>query len=191
MAADVQKMQEKLDKLRRNEAQMTPVQKKQYAKNLQAFKKQICAEADELVKDFLFGSLQVLNGDEAKGEEIMKKAMQIIHLNSGQKQMDEAVRILFRRYSVFGFLDALCRIHTEIWYKAYGPYWVSKTRKDADGLLRNTLLDEIWGESFYWKDEWREWVSDSGRSVTIMLPPTAELLEAYYKEEVQYAGKIR
>ena len=186
MAVEIEKFQEKLDKLRRNEEQMTPLQKKQYAKNLQAFKKQISAEAEELLRDFFFGGIIVLKEDEQAGDEIVQKAKQIVESRWGKDQLKQASRALFRNYSAHDFLEAACRLWTEIEFKAYGPYWVSKTWRDhKKGAYRNPLPDAIWGVPFYWKDEWHEWVADDLSSVTVMLPPTKELLEESYKKEVE------
>lgn len=185
MAIDFQKTQEKLDKLRRNETQMTPEQKIAWKKNLQAFRNQIIAEANEIMAAFVFGDLKVLIEDDGAADQILARAKKLVETDWWKRQKDHAKDVLFRTYSLNEFLDAICRMHTEVWYKAYGPYWVSKTRKDASGEMTNPVVDAIWDEKFYWNAEHGQWEGKEKMTWTIMLPPTMELLKKSYEEEVQ------
>ena len=186
MAVDWRKTQEKLDKLRRNETQMTPEQKIAWKKNLQAFRNQIIADANEILSSFLFGSMEVLKEDEAAIDQIIARIKKLAETDWWNGQMKNAKAVLFGTYSLDSFLDAICRMHTEVWYKAYGPYWVSKTITDpTTGEMTNPIVDAIWGEKFAWSAEHRQWEGKEKLTWTIMLPPTMELLKKSYEEEVQ------
>jgi len=186
VAIDLKGTQEKLDRLRRNEEQMTPEQRKQYAKNLQNFKKQIAEECTEILRAFLLDGLQVLKGDEGGADAIKRRIAMITEKQSWKDRMLDARDILFRTYSLDEFLTAVCPMHDEIWYMAYGPYWVSKTQVDPEtGEITNPVVDAIWGEKFYWNAEHNQWEGKEKLTWTIMLPPTQELLEKAYREEVE------
>ena len=185
MAIDLKKTQEKLDKLRRNETQMTPEQKIVWKKNLQAYRNQIIAEANEILREFVFGQMNVLKEDEGAVDQIISRIEKMAKTDWWKKQMENAKDVLFRTYSLNEFLDAICQMHTEVWYKAYGPYWVSKTRTDASGEMTNPVVDAVWGEKFYWNAEHGQWEGKEKMTWTIMLPPTMELLKKSYEEEVQ------
>ena len=186
MAIDLKKTQEKLDKLRRNETQMTPEQKIAWKKNLQAFRNQIIAEANEIIREFIFGQLNVLKEDEGAVSQIIARAQKLIETDWWKGQMKNAKNVLFGTYSVNKFLEAICRMHVEVWYKAYGPYWVSKTVTDpATGEMTNPIVDAIWGKKCVWNAEHGQWEGKEELTWTIMLPPTMELLKQSYEEEVR------
>ena len=186
MAINWQKTQEKLDKLRRNETQMTPEQKKAWKKNLQAFRNQIIAEVNEIMTAFVFGDLKVLNEDDGAADQILARVKKLVETDWWKRHRDHAKDVLFGSYSLQEFADALCPMRTEVWYKAYGPYWVSKSVTDpATGEITNPVVDEIWDEKFVWSAEHRQWEGKEKMTWTIMLPPTMELLKQSYEEEVQ------
>lgn len=190
MAIDLKKTQEKLDKLRRNETQMTPEQKIAWKKNLQAFRNQIIAEANEIMAAFVFGDLKVLIEDDGAADQILARAKKLVETDWWKRQKDHAKAVLFGTYSLREFLDAICQMHTEVWYKAYGPYWVSKTVTDpATGEVTNPIVDALWNEKFAWNAEHCQWEGKEKLTWTIMLPPTMELLKQSYKEEVKAYAK--
>lgn len=186
MAIDFKKTQENLDRLRRNEEQMTPAQRKQYAKNLQKFRNQIIRECNEILQEFICGSMYVLKGDEGGLDSIKRRIAMITGTQEWKDRLLDAKDVLFRTYSLDAFLEEACRMHDEIWYKAYGPYWVSRTNVDPEtGEITNALVDAIWGEKFRWVADHNQWEGKEKLTWTIMLPPTQELLEKAYREEVK------
>lgn len=180
----MEKLAEKLGKLRRNEEQMTPAQKKQYAKNLQALKRQICAGASEVLKEWCFGCLQVIKTDQKGIDFILLKGQMIVDEERKKGEMKRLGRILFSTYSVDSFLNAGCRLRDRIWFEAYGPYWLSRCEWNEE---KKTWWNSIIG--MWWRPEYCEWVSDNESKWTIMLPPTRELLLKQYREgKANYEG---
>ena len=100
MAIDLKKTQEKLDKLRRNETQMTPEQKIAWKKNLQAYRNQIIAEANEILREFVFGQMNVLKEDEGAVDQIISRIEKMAKTDWWKKQMENAKDVLFRTYSL-------------------------------------------------------------------------------------------
>lgn len=186
MAIDLEATQAKLARLQRNLEQMTPEQRVQYANNLQIFKKQIAKECNEILREFFLGDLKVLKGDEGGADAIIRRIDAITGTAWWKDRMKDLRDHLFQTYSLDAFLEESCRLHDEIWYKAYGPYWVSKTQVDPEtGEITNPVVDMIWGEKFYWNAEHNQWEGKEKLTWTIMLPPTQELLEKAYRKEVQ------
>ena len=186
MAIDLKKTQENLDRLRRNEEQMTPAQRKQYAKNLQNFRNQIILECNEILREFICGNMYVLKGDEGGLDSIKRRMAIITETDRWKNLLRDLKAVLFQSYSLDAFLEAACPMHTEIWYKAYGPYWVTRTQVDPEtGEITNALVDAIWNEKFRWVAEHNQWEGKEKLTWTIMLPPTQKLLEKAYREEVR------
>ena len=185
MDFDPIKMQEKLYKLRRNRHQMTPEQRRQYAKNLQNFCMQVNAECNAYLLIVLSEGLWVMNGDEKEAEKVVLRAGKIGRGEWWKNQLKEMHRALFARYSIEEFMSIAYRLRIEIWCKAYGPYWARRTKTDPDtGKMTNDLVDSLWGGHYVWSGERGQWESADGTSCTIMLPPTLDLIEKVYREEV-------
>lgn len=186
MAVDIKEFEENLGKLQRNMAQMSPEQKKQYAKNLQAFKKKICAEASDILSSFCTSGMRFLKTDEG-GIDLVSRLLERIREEEVQNHIGKKLgTVLFQTYSLDKFLEAAIPLYNRCWYEAYGVYWVAKCKPMPE---RRTYYNPI--IDMYWHEEHQLWESKDGRSFTIMLPPTEELLKkAYAEEKERYAMHI-
>lgn len=186
----MQEIQGKIDLLRRNLEQMTPEQCTFYKKNLQALKVQIVNGAVGILREIVFGGLWMLENNINEEAQIVARAEKLMGTDLWKKQMRNAIRIMFREYSLQKFLEASVPLRTEIWFKAYGPYWVTKTVTDPEtGKMENGILNKIWRKRFFWSSEHGQWESADGQAVTIALPPTMELLKQLYEEVSLHGGR--
>lgn len=173
-----EELTEKLGKLRRNEEQMSPEQRRQYAKNLQAFRRQICADASAVLNDWCFGGLRVIKTDQGGIDSIIRRSRMICEKEKRDGEFKRLGRILLTTYSVDEFLDAGVRIHNRIWYEAYAPYWISRCVWNEERKTWWNPIIKMW-----WVPRWREWVSQEGDRWTVMLPPTEDLVRKQYQED--------
>lgn len=178
MGEKIAELAEKLGKLRRNEEQMTPEQKKQYAKSLMALKKQICADASDLLLSWCLGGLWVIESDQGGIEAIEYRTRRIIEEEQKNGEMKRLGKILLSTYSIGEFLAASSRLCNRIRYEAYGPYWVSKCEWNLSRREYWNPIIQMW-----WDSDYEEWVSEEGSRWTLMLPPTEKLLKKRYQEE--------
>ena len=180
-------IEEKLGKLRRNEEQMTSQQRVQYAAALQNLKSKIMVPVNKVADDFLLGSVHILAADaETEGKAVREKAQKFIEEAKSDGVFKDAEAALFSEYKIDAYLERIVPVHNRIWHKAFGPYWAKHTIWDEERkTYRNEVCDAIWGHEFFWVDEHRQWESDNPVSCTIMLPPTMELINKAYEEEVK------
>lgn len=194
MANIFTEIEEKLGKLRRNETQMSEAQKKQYAKQLTALKKNISKSATEICKGFLLCGVKVLKEDcETSG--VIDRINMILAEETAKGTIKEASRILFSTYDVDKFLEALCPLHDRVFYEGYGPYWVKhctvydeedvQTIGGGEFSAWNDIID------MGWIAEYGIWKKKDELCWTHMLPPTMELIRRRYKEAKKaYAGTL-
>lgn len=186
------RLNENLGKLQRNESQMTDEQKKKYAAPLKKLKKQIAADATEIMRLFLMEGCRLAEEDKDSEawKTMIRKTEGFIDDFGRSGKMKEVSRVLFTTYSLDEFYLALLPLHYKIWYEAYGPYWLMHCTPTFENEF--TFTNDIIGME-WWEDH-DEWVAvkivDGKKEVdyqggfTIMLPPTQELLEKAYKEEM-------
>ena len=179
-------LEEMLGKLKRNETQMSEEQKQRYAKQLDDLKKEIRKQAAIVMREFLLSGIRIRkdDGDDACGriEAVAKDE---------QRSIRKAMKILMSTYDTDEFLKALCPIQCRIFHEGYGPYWVShcKPTGDPEFPYTNDLIGMEWWEGH---NEWASTKIEDGkrtvdfqRGVTVMLPPTMELIKKDYQEEMQ------
>lgn len=193
MASQYERLVENLGKLKRNETQMTKEQREQYKKPLLKLKQEIADDATEVMKSFVTLGMRLANGD--KGSEdwrnVIKATERIFNEWAEQGKLKEASKILFTTYDLDKFLEALFPIRSTVWHLAYGGYWLKHITEtgEQEYPYYNDILD------MYWWKEHHEWaatkiengkrVTDYYGGVTIMLPPTKELIDAEYKAEME------
>ena len=153
-------------------------------------------QAVEIARSFLFGGMRLRRGsrDDAETDDvkvILKRARRIIHEEQG------TIKPAFKAFRSDGDLDAflssLCKVHTRIFYEAYGDYWLKhcipirelagEKRVDRDADAEFTFYNDI--IDMYWVGKWQEWKKNGEWCVTIMLPPTAGLMRAAYRKEMK------
>ena len=193
MASQYEILVENLGKLKRNETQMTKEQREQYKKPLLKLKQEIADDATEVMKSFVTLGMRLANGD--KGSEdwrnVIKATERLFNEWAEQGKLKEASKILFTTYDLDKFIEALCPIHSTVWHLAYGGYWLKHITEtgEQEYPYYNDILD------MYWWKEHHEWaatkiengkrVTDYYGGVTIMLPPTKELIDEEYKAEME------
>lgn len=185
MAVDIDEFKENLGKLRRNETQMSPEQKKMYAKNLQAFKKRICKDASDILSSYLTSGMRFIKTDDG-GIDLVGRLLERIRDEEVKNHIGKKLgSVLLRTYSLDAFLESAVPLHNRCWYEAYGVYWVARCKMDPEEkTYYNPIID------MYWHEEYGLWVSKDGCSFTIMLPPTEELLKKAYEEEKERYAMI-
>lgn len=191
MADFYQRLTENLGKLQRNESQMTEEQKKQYAAPLKKLKEQIAQDTTEAMKAFVTMGMRLAKDDEGSEdlEQVYKEVDRISQEHTAAGTIKKASRILFTTYNLDKFFESLCMMHYDIWYKAYGPYWLKHCTKqeDPEYPYHNDIIDmDWWAEHHEWaktKIENGKRVTDYYGGVTIMIPPTQELLDKEYAAE--------
>ena len=182
-----------LGKLKRNEEQMTEEQKKKYAAPLKKLKSEIAADASELMKDFLVSGCRLLTRDKdtADWKGFIRATDKITEEWISQGGNREVAKVLWKIYDIDAFFTSLLPLHYKIWYEAYGPYWLAHctpTFEDEYTFTNDIIEMEWWAKHNEWaavKMEDGKKVTDYEKGVTIMLPPTQELLEKRYKEDLE------
>lgn len=196
MENQYQRCVENLGKLRLNMEQMTDEQKVQYKKPLQKLKEEIAKDATEIMKSFITMGMRVGVGvgedtDSDIWKNVIRATEKLMDEWQSQGKLKEASKILFTTYDLNKFLEALCQIHTTVWVKAYGAYWLKHITEtgEEEYPYYNDILDMHW-----WKEanEWAKTKIEDGKrvmdyfgGVTIMLPPTKILLDEEYKREME------
>ena len=88
---------------------------------------------------------------------------------------------VFEEYDADKALDiAAEKLHPRIWLEAYPEYWLKHCIIENDRPIWNDLIQ------MRWNSDLQIWESRDGTSVTIMLPPTAELIE---REREKYGNQ--
>lgn len=188
---------ENLGKLQRNESQMTEEQKVKYKKPLMKLKNEIADDATRAAREFvLMGMNHADDTDSPEWEKVISETQRLIDEWKSQGGIKKASKILFDTYDLDAFFTALCPIHTTIWFKAYGGYWLKHISEtgEKEYPYYNDLLDMHWWEEC---NEWAKTKIDGGKrvtdyfgGVTIMLPPTQERIDREYKREMEsYEGR--
>ena len=181
-----QEFTEKLGKLQRNETQMTERQKVIYADQLKNLKRKIAASASEIAKGFITGGIRILKKDppETK-DECINRIKAIIDQEIEAGAMKKASKVLFTTYDADKFLEALLPIRYRVWYEGYGPYWCKHCYLPDQEEIERKGWGDYWAYNDIigaWYSKHNVWVYKDG-AVTIMLPPTMELIRREYKQE--------
>ncbi len=166
---------ENLEKLRRNEINMSEEQKTQYAHQLCKLRKKIAEKATKILKSFLLSGIQILKDED--GAKVIDRINRILAEEQEKGTFQKICNTLYLTYSVDKFLVAAIPIYNRIMYEGYAPYWVKHCilNDKKDFSFRNDIIKMEWcAEHSVWKtkDAW-----------SIMLPPTMELIQKEYNEE--------
>lgn len=131
-------------------------------------------------RDFLLMGMRIRQDD---GGDVIRRIQKIVDEDKSKEAVRDAVRIRLSTDDVDAFLLALCPLHNRIFYEGYGPYWLKHCQlvddrdDETEFSFYNDLID------MYWTGAWQEWKRKGKWEVTIMLPPTAGLLQMAYREE--------
>ena len=188
-----ERFKENLGKLQRNESQMTAGQRVKYKKPLLKLKHEIADDAAKVIWDFLVSGVRSADKDQDSDDwkAVIRKSEGFIDEWSKSGRMKEVSKILFTTFDVDKFLFALLPLYYKIWYEAYGPYWLKHcipTFEDEFTFSNDIIGMEWWDEHHEWasvKIEGGKKVCDYRKGVTIMLPPTEELLQEAYRKDLE------
>lgn len=179
-----------IEKLRSNETQMNEKQKKQYAKALAKLRGKIKDDAVKFAIEFVIaGCIFAEDAENDPGDREAAICMMRKIIDDSRHGIGEAVKGLFENYKFDDMLLRLLPLRSRIWHEAYGPYWLAHCRPTAEEeyTFTNDLIGMEWWES---SNEWAatkieagKKVTDYQRGVTIMLPPTKELLDQAYEDD--------
>ncbi|MBQ7655632.1 MAG: hypothetical protein IJS41_03895 [Clostridia bacterium] len=191
------RLEQNLGKLQRNETQMSEGQKEKYRKPLMKLKEEIRQDAAQVILEFLFSECRILKKD--GGTELpafAERARGIMGKAGRDGVFRKAMESLYREYDADGFLEALQPLQTEIWRKAYGPYWLKHCARtgEPDFPWHNDIIGRHWWEG---RNVWVLTKNESGfleidrrKGATSKLPPTAELMDERYEEEMAAWARI-
>ena len=166
-----------LDRLKRNETQMTPAQKTQFASQLKALKQNIYSLALEAAWEFLFTEMFVKDNCEKMHCEVIK----CIASDSTKAEIKRALKVLYDTYDAVEYLTLLEPLYIRIMHEIYAPYWLAHCKKVKRGdtfTYYNDLID------MYWHEEARLWLSKDQISARVILPPTSEAIKESFSREV-------
>lgn len=192
MSEIYEKTTKNIEKLRVNEAKMTEEQKKQYEKPLNKLRKEIFYGVSEIVSDFLTAGMLPAKSEADHISDSWKEAicMRKKIIKESEGVIKKAMELAVKNYSLDECVKAVLPVRIRIWYQAYGPYWLkhcTPTFKDEFTFTNDIIGMEWWEGHNEWVtvkyEDWKKVVDYQG-GVTIMLPPTAELLETVYKREM-------
>ena len=145
---------ENLGKLKRNETQMTAEQKEQYKKPLLKLRKEIAADATEAMKEFITMGMRLgEDPDSETWKSVIRETNRLLDDWINRGKLKEVSKVLFSTYDLDAFFTALCPIHTTIWFKAYGEYWLKHCTKqeDPEYPYHNDIIDmDWWAEHHEW-----------------------------------------
>ena len=137
---------------------------------------------NKLVKDFLLSGTRIAKEDEDDG--IVKTLIAEVQsvINAHMPEIRRAANEYMTTEDLDALILALLPAHDEIWYRAYGPYWVKHCKPD-DSDPAYTFYNDLIG--MYW--DWRHqlWRKKDEICVTIMLPPTRGLIDFAFREAQQ------
>ena len=182
---NIKKIQERLDRIRKNEHGMTPFQRIQYRDALKELKRGVYGECVRLLEDFISGDLWVLDSDQAGEDSVIRRAAMASEDPAWKSLVQKICSALVETYDIGKTLEAACRVRTEIMYRAYSSYWASRSVYDDHvGKYTNMILNALYGGEFYYDAGAGQWEDAKRRIGVGALPPTMELIEVWYREEM-------
>ena len=176
-----------LGKLKRNEEQMSPEQREEYAGRLEARRKRIRSLALAAGRQFMFMGVRILEGDSYALDQVRS----VLSENEIRDAERAALAVLFSSYDLDDYLTELLPVQLKIYYLGYGPYWAAhcKPVKDKDDEAEFTYYNNLIG--MYWCPALGEWKRKNEWAVTLRLPPTMELIREEYRREVENVFRRR
>ena len=183
------RLTETLDKLKRNETQMSDQQKAEYADQLKALRQKIAGMAGEIAREFILGGTRLKQGEDA--DECARRIQEIVQAEQARDEYKTAMAVLFRTYNVAKFTTVLLPIHNRVWYEGYAPYWC-KYCTPYTGTSYNGKPLTFWNDiiDMGWNERERVWYSESEKRISLSLPPTMEQVAAKYEKELQEWARI-
>lgn len=169
---------EKVEKLRKNREKV-PLEalKTKYRKSYNALLSEIKTETEFFIFQFAFGGLPFRKGEDSEIEAFIQRANSVLDAERAAGTFREISRAVFVEYDPEKALEvAAAKVWPRIWFEAYSPYWIRHCIRQEGGDVWNDLIE------MRWHDEWCIWLAPDGRSWTLMLPPTQELVRKELEE---------
>ena len=178
---DCRKLVTALDRLKRNETQMTEEQKTQYAPQLDALKQHIQSMALDTGRAWLYEGVRVSRHEPYALERIRS----VLSENEIGDAERAALTVLFSCYDFGRYLDKLLPLRLKIYYLGYGPYWAGHCRPvtESDGDIQFSYYNDI--IDMFWTEKLHEWRRKGKCEATIKLPPTIEMINEAYALELK------
>ncbi len=175
---------EKLNKLQRNESQMTEQQKTEYAVQLKALRHKISSMAGEIAREFILGGTQLKQGEDAS--ECAQQIQAIVQADQARAEYKAAIEVLFKTYNVAKFTTALLPIHYRVRYEGYAPYW-RRHCTPYKGISYKGKPLTFWNDiiEMGWSEESGLWYREDRDRISCSLPPTIEQATEKYKVELR------
>ncbi|MFR5517274.1 MAG: hypothetical protein ACLTIW_09770 [Blautia sp.] len=171
-----------IKKLRKNKENV-PIEilKTKYAEPYNELLEKIRRETEKILFQFIFGGILMRKDEPEERDAFLRKAQAIIDEEKAAGTFREIARAVFEEYDADKALDiAAEKLHPRIWLEAYPEYWLKHCIIENDRPIWNDLIQ------MRWNSDLQIWESRDGTSVTIMLPPTAELIE---REREKYGNQ--
>ncbi len=170
-----------LDRLKRNETQMSEEQKRQYADQLDALKQHIQSMALDTGRVWLFEGIRIARHEPYA----MERIRSVLSENEIGDAERAALTVLFSCYDFGRYLDCLLPLRLKIFYLGYGPYWAKhcKAVPDEKGGTEFPYYNDI--IDMFWIPKLRMWKRKDKWQITIMLPPTMEMINEAYATELK------
>ena len=165
-------IERKLEKLRRNEIQMSPAQFLAYKDQIGRFKSAIFTQAKEVLKDFLVSGIRY-EMDDIAAKDLFGAIKRICREEVGSGGLERLRGVLFSTYSLNAFLSEAVGWRDRILFEAYAPYWCAHVAETGDSAYpyRSDLA------GMRWRADWGLWEAEDGKSWALMLPPTRGQME--------------
>lgn len=180
---DFQDLLKAVDRLKRNETQMSEEQKRQYAERLKSLREHITSLALKVGRAFLTEGVRL--SAPSDGPRVMNMIHSVISESEWTKAEEAALTTLFHSYSVDSFLTALCPIRNKAFYQGYGIYWAEHCSPvtESDGDIHFSYYNDI--IDMFWTEKLHEWKRKGKWKVIAMLPPTMEMINEAYAIELK------
>ncbi len=170
-----------LDRLKRNETQMSKDQKLQYASQLDALKQHVQSMALDIGRAWLFEGMRVARRDTYA----MERVRSVLSENEIRDAERAALTVLFSCYDLGRYLDLLTPLRLKVFYLGYGPYWAKHCNPvtESDGDIHFSYYNDI--IDMFWTEKLHEWKRKGKWEVIAMLPPTIEMINEAYAMELK------
>lgn len=154
----VDRLYKNLDRLKRNEQNMTPALREKHKGALRMLRLEIAEDATLIAHHFLLDALVVPEADRAA---FLKRCDEVLTGQGG------ITRVLFSTYSVERFIESLTPLWGRLMSEAYAPVWMAHCHRtgDPDYPFYSDLIQ------MYWESSTRMWVNIDGTAFTMGLPP--------------------
>lgn len=163
---------EKVEKLKKNREKVPlEVLKTKYKIPYSALLQEIKTKTEKVLLQFLVGGLPFKKGEGSEVQAFIQRVNKILAEEKAAGTFREISRAVFAEYDPEKALEvAAAKVWPRIWFEAYSPYWIRHCIRQEGGDVWNDLIE------MRWHDEWCIWLAPDGRSWTLMLPPTQELV---------------